>query len=202
VTSQMGTNILSSMTLSASEINDGAWFNVTLPFSLKVLTQNIEFRVSSNGMTNLHVDVVTVSLDLNYESFSIQRGLQVDNGQITNDSSSQSGRVALSRKGLDEGMLIYGPYITLPNGNFVAVFRIKANETSQNVSVRCEVVSQPGAHILSQRMLGFSEIHDDGAWFTVTLSFSLKVLTQNIEFRVSSNGMTNLYVDEVIVKFQ
>jgi hypothetical protein len=128
--------------------------------------------------------------------------LQVDNGQITNDSSSQSGWVALSRKGLDEGMLIYGPYITLPRGNFAAVFHIKANETSQNVSVRCEVVSQPDARILSQRMLVFSQIRDDGTWFEVTLPFYLKVLTTNIEFRVSSNGMTNLYVDEVMVMFQ
>jgi hypothetical protein len=48
------------MALNSSEIHDGLWFNVTLPFSLEALTPNIEFRVSSNGMANLYVDTVTV----------------------------------------------------------------------------------------------------------------------------------------------
>jgi hypothetical protein len=48
------------MALNSSEIHDGSWFNVTLPFSLEAPTANIEFRVSSNGMTNLYVDMVTV----------------------------------------------------------------------------------------------------------------------------------------------
>jgi hypothetical protein len=178
---------------------------VTLQFSLQVTSSNIEFRVSSNGMTNLYVDTVTVSPDL-YESFSVRRGLRVYSGQITNDTSSQSGEVALSRKGLNEGILTYGPYIALQNGIYTAVFRIKTNATEQNATITFDVTSQMGTNILSgpnilsNRTLRASEIHD-GSWFDVTLQFSLKVLTTNIEFRVTSNGMTTLYVDTVTVMF-
>jgi hypothetical protein len=126
--------------------------------------------------------------------------LQVKAGQIVSDASSHSGEVALSQKGLDAGILTYGPYITLPSGTYNAVFRIKTFETSQDAAIRFEVISQPNNLILSNMTLNFSEIHD-GSWFNVTLPFSLQVLSSNIEFRVSSNGMTNLYVDMVTVLF-
>jgi hypothetical protein len=124
----------------------------------------------------------------------------VEAGQVVSDPSSYSGEVALSRKGLNEGRLTYGPYITLPSGTYKAVFRIKTYETSQNAAIRFEVISQPYAIILSNMTLSSSEIYD-GSWFNVTLSFSLEAPTANIEFRVSSNGMTNLYVDMVTVWF-
>jgi uncharacterized membrane protein len=184
------------------------WQKITLEFIARDYLEGVEFtglNPSSNftiSLAYILVEQLVLSPDLNYELFSVQRGLSVGAGQIVSEASSYSGEVALSRKGVDEGILVYGPYITLPSGNFTAIFRIKAHETLQNVSVLCEVVSQPDAHILSQRMLNFSEIHDDGAWFNVTLPFSLKILTTNVEFRVYSNGMTNLYVDVVTVMFQ
>jgi hypothetical protein len=146
------------------------------------------------------VENLILSPDINYEIFNIQRGLQIHAGQIVSDASSQSGEVALSRKGLDEGILIYGPYIALFNGTYSAVFRIKTNETLQNAAIRFEVASQLGTSILSNMTLNSSEIHDN-SWFNVTLPFYLQVFHSDIEFRVSSNGMTNLYVDTVTVLF-
>ena len=60
VSSQQGSLILSRVMLNSSEINDGLWLNVTLPFALEALTTNIELRAFSNSMTNLYVDTVTV----------------------------------------------------------------------------------------------------------------------------------------------
>ena len=137
---------------------------------------------------------------LNYEIFTAQKDLLIQTGKIVNDASSRSGEVALSRKGLDEGTLTYGPYIALPSGTFKAVFRIKTSETSQNAAITFDVSSQLGSLILSQMTLNSSET-SDGSWFNVTLPFTLEALTANIEFRASSNSMTNLYVDTVTVQY-
>jgi hypothetical protein len=97
-------------------------------------------------------------------------------------------------------VLIYGPYAAFYSGNYSAVFRIKTYETEQNATIRFEVTSQMGTKTLSKMTLNASEIYD-GSWFNVTLPFSLQVFSSNIEFRVSSNGMTDLYVDTVTVLF-
>ena len=189
-----------------NENNASGWREFTLEFIARDNLENVEFTgmtPSSNFsiyLAYISVERLVLSPDVNYEVFSVQRGLQVNAGLIVSDVSSQSGKVAFSRKGLDQGTLVYGPYVALPSGTYKAVFRAKASETSQNVEIRFEVISQPNTRILSNRTLNYSEIHD-GSWFNVTLTFSLEALTDNIEFTVSSNGMTNLYVDTVMVLF-
>jgi uncharacterized membrane protein len=210
VSANIGRDTLAKYEVKASDfLNEGEtldWQKFTLEFIATDNLSNVEFTgMAPSSNFNIYlayviVEKLVLSPDLNYELFSVQRGLEVKAGQIVNDASSHSGEVALSRKGLDEGVLTYGPYITLPNGTYNAIFRIKTFETSQNASVRFEVISQPDARLLSQMMLNSSEIHD-GSWVNVTLPFSLDALTANIEFRVSSNGMTNLYVDIVTVLF-
>jgi hypothetical protein len=204
VSANIGRDIYAKYEVKASDFlnKDKAadWQEFTLEFIARDNLASVEFTgLAPSSNFNIYlayiiVEKLVLSPDLNYELFSVQRGLQVKAGQIVNDASSHSGEVALSQKGLDEGVLTYGPYITLPSGTYNAVFRIKTFETSQNASVRYEVISQPDTRILSQMTLNSSEIHD-GSWF------SLEALTANIEFRVSSNGMTNLYVDTVTVLF-
>jgi hypothetical protein len=182
------------------------WQEFTLEFIARDNLEGVEFTgLAPSSNFNIYlayiiVEKLVLSPDLNYEIFSVQRGLQVKAGQIVSDASSHSGEVALSRKGLDGGILTYGPYIALPSGTYKAIFRIKTYETSQDAEIRFEVISQPDALILSNMTLSSAEIYD-GSWFNVTLPFSLEALTPNIEFRVSSNGMTNLYVDMVTVWF-
>jgi len=188
--------------------NVADWQEFTLEFITRDNVENVEFtglEASSNFdiyLAYIKVEKLILSPDTNYESFSTQRGLMVEKGQIVSDSSSHSGKVALSQKGVNEGSLIYGPYIAFQNGTYTAVFRIKTDGTEQNAMVYFEVTSKQGNYInvVSQMTLNAAEIND-GSWFNVTLPFSLPVFSSSIEFRVSSNGMTNLYVDTVTVLF-
>jgi uncharacterized membrane protein len=131
--------------------------------------------------------------------FSVQKGLYVAYGQVMNDSSSQSGEVAVSRKGLDQGIVTYGPYISLPSGNFSAVFRVKTFGTARNAIVNFDVSSGIGTEIITHMELNSTQI-SDGSWFNFTLPFSLNSYTSQIEFRTSSNGLTNLYVDTITLQ--
>jgi uncharacterized membrane protein len=210
VSANSGRDIYAKYEVKASEFlnKDKAsdWQEFTLEFIARDNLEGVEFTgLAPSSNFNIYlayiiVEKLVLSPDLNYEIFSVQRGLQVKAGQIVSDASSHSGEVALSRKGLDGGILTYGPYIALPSGTYKAIFRIKTYETSQDAEIRFEVISQPDALILSNMTLSSAEIYD-GSWFNVTLPFSLQVLSSNIEFRVSSNGMTNLYVDMVTVWF-
>jgi uncharacterized membrane protein len=210
VSANYGRYIFAKYEVKASDFlskeNVSGWQKFTLEFIARDNLEGVEFTglapsaSVSISLAYIIVEKLVLSPDLNYELFSVQRGLRVEAGQVVSDPSSYSGEVALSRKGLNEGRLTYGPYITLPSGTYKAVFRIKTYETSQNAAIRFEVISQPYAIILSNMTLSSSEIYD-GSWFNVTLPFSLEAPTANIEFRVSSNGMTNLYVDMVTVWF-
>jgi uncharacterized membrane protein len=189
-----------------SKENASDWQKFTLEFIAKDNLENVEFTglaPSSNvsiSLAYVMVEKLVLTPDTNYELFSLQTGLHVANGQIVSDSSSYTGEAALSRKGLNYGILTYGPYVTLPNGTFTAVFRIKTYETSQNTTILFEVVCQAGTLTLSNMTLNSSEIHD-GSWFNVSLPFSLKAYTTDVEFRVSNNGLTNLSVDTVTVLY-
>ncbi|MCW4044911.1 MAG: DUF2079 domain-containing protein [Candidatus Bathyarchaeota archaeon] len=211
VTANSGRDVYARREVKTSDFLDNAaplgWHSFSVEFFSRESLYGVEFAglfPSSNyslSLAYILVEAVAVSPSLNYELFSVHRGLQVGAGQIVSEASSESGNVALSRKGLDAGMLVYGPYIALSSGSYEAVFRIKASGTLANASVLFEVVFQPGTHVLSNMTLGSSGLQD-GSWFEVALPFSLAAFTSNIEFRVSSNGMTNLYVDTVKVLFR
>jgi uncharacterized membrane protein len=204
-----GRDVLAEYAVKASDFlakeNAGDWQEFSFEFIAGDTLRNVEFTgLDPSPNFDIYLAYITIEPvlppDISHVIYCVQRGLQVDVGSIVSDVSAHSGYVALSRKGLDEGILTYGPYVALPSGAFEAVFRIKTNETEQNAKIGLEVTSQQGTIILSQKTLNSSEIYD-GSWFNVTLPFSLKTTTTGIEFRVTSNGMTNLYVDTVTVLY-
>jgi hypothetical protein len=176
------------------------WSNYSLSqlpaYSLNPYAMTYSFVLFKKGFSGKPILVP----GFNYEIFTAKKDLLITSGQLVSDVSSSSGEVALSQKGVNKGILTFGPYIILPSGTFTAVFRIRTYETSPNATVSFDVCSGFGTNIVSQMTLGSSEIND-GPWFNVTLPFSLASLTENIEFRTSNNGMTNLYVDTVTVLY-
>ncbi len=184
------------------------WQNFTLEFIAREPLANVEFtglNPSSNftiSLAYILIEKLALSPDINYELFSLQNGLQVNAGHVVRDNSSHSGEVAFSRKGVteDAGIVVFGPFITLPSGNFTVIFRVRTNATSQDASLLFEVVSQPDAHLLSRAELTAAKI-TDGQWFNVTVPLHLENVTSNIEFRVSSNAWTDLYFDTITVQF-
>ncbi|MEM2099475.1 MAG: DUF2079 domain-containing protein, partial [Candidatus Bathyarchaeia archaeon] len=182
------------------------WQKFTLEFIAKEPLSAIEVAghaLSSNFTISLAyvlLEKIGVTAESNNVVFDIQSGLQVDAGQIIKDTSSRSGIVALSQKGLNEGIMVYGPYVSFFQGNYTAIFQIKTTEAMQNASIRFEIAYQPNSKILATKELNSTCIISD-SWFNVTLPFSIQLLTDNVEFRVYSNGMMNLYVDTVTVLF-
>jgi uncharacterized membrane protein len=204
-----GTDVLAKYEVKTSDFlskeNAVGWQEFSLEFIVKDTLRNVEFA-GLNPSPNFAIYLAYIAIEpnlspgINYVTYGVQKGLQVRLGTIISDVSSHNGYVALSRKGVDKDILTYGPYAALPSGAFEAVFRIKTHETAQNAIIGIEVTTQQGTVVLSQKKLDSSEIYDD-SWFNVTLPFSLESSTTGIEFRASSNGMTNLYVDTVTLLY-
>ena len=170
-------------------------------FVLREIKQN-----NSHRAYVLDHDAMLFKRDLQYgpillytSTFSVQDGLYVDSGTIVNESSSQSGRVALSVKGLDQGIATYGPYMELWGGNYSAVFLVKTLGTEQSAVIGFDVCSGLGNQIVTRMELNSTQF-SDGKWFKVTLPFSLNLYTSEIEFRTTNNGLTNLYVDTITLQ--
>jgi hypothetical protein len=185
--------------------NAGDWQEFSYEFIAEDTLRKVEFT-GFNPSPNFNISLAYISIEpllssgANSVLYGVQRGLQVDHGVIVSDVSAYSGYVAMSRKGLDEGILTFGPYSALPSGAFEAIFRIKTGETMQDATIDLQVAYQHGSIALSQKTLFSTEIYD-GSWFNVTLPFSLETFTKGIEFKVISNGMTNLYVDTVTILY-
>jgi uncharacterized membrane protein len=206
ISANSGLDLLAAYGLEASDFlakeNAGDWQEFSLEFVADGPLINVEFT-GFNPSPNFNISLAYIVVEPLLSSadsvlYGVLRGLQVDNGVIVSDVSARNDYVALSRKGLDEGILTFGPYLALPSGAFEAIFRIKTNETMQDATIDLQVISQTGAIVLSQKTLNSTELYD-GQWFNVTLPFSLETFTKGIEFRVTSNGMTNLYVDTVTI---
>ena len=185
--------------------NAGDWQEFSCEFIAEDTLRKVEFT-GFNPSPNFNISLAYISIDpllssgANSVLYGVQRGLQVDHGVIVSDVSAYSGYVAMSRKGLDEGILTFGPYAAFSSGAFEAIFRIKTGETVQDATIDLQVAYQHGSIALSQKTLFSTEIYD-GSWFNVTLPFSLETFTKGIEFKVISNGLTNLYVDTVTILY-
>jgi len=137
--------------------------------------------------------------DVNYEIFPAYEDSVIQNGEIVYDKSSESGHVALSRKGKDNGTFVYGPYVCLPQGNLSVTFEVKVQDQEQGRVASLDVVSDYGNTVFASRTLYGSELTNE-RWINVTLSVSTPTLVSNVEFRIFTSGLANVYADRIIVE--
>jgi hypothetical protein len=124
--------------------------------------------------------------------------MNIDVGKLVADKSSKSGYVAFSEKGVDSGILIYGPYVCLPAGTYNVTYEIKVTDYEAGVVATFDVASDVARNFIVQKDLYSDQISTQG-WFNTSLVFSINKFTTNIEFRIITTGSANIYVDRVIL---
>lgn len=137
--------------------------------------------------------------DGRYESFSAHEDLHLGSGKIIYDKSSNSQYVAFSKKGADDGIFLYGPYICLPPGTFSVSFEISVQEYEKGPIATFDVYDEQGNVVLARKHLYDLELNDDG-WNNVTFSFNAHTLMSSVEFRIFTYGLANVYADRVFVE--
>jgi len=117
------------------------------------------------------------------------------------DPTSLSGEVLWHRAYSNETTFWYGPYITLPPGNYTVTFRLKINRKVSGPILTLDVARNLGKEILVERQLFAQNFSHINAWEDFTLEFKLSKLCSAIEFRgLNPSNSTDIYLDFITVR--
>ena len=82
---------------------------------------------------------------------------------------------------------------------YEVTFTVKAGEHNDTSICKCDISDNYGGSILSQKEILGSELQPN-EWTNFTLTFTSTTLMTSAEFRVSSYGTADVYVDRVIIQ--
>ena len=109
----------------------------------------------------------------------------------------RTARIA-DEKNDDPDFMTFGPYITLPEGEYETLFDIRIETKNGEAPLQIDVTAQKGKVILAQK-----DISDDsgGQWQTVSLPFSVgKSGFADIEFRARFTGKGSATLSRIRLK--
>ena len=157
---------------------NGSWFNISLLFGLSLPTEGIEFRGTVVGDANVSLDYISIE-QLSPEPTNIRElsfrsvDFFVKNGVISGDIIVGSNQF---------GTLWYGPYTSLPKGNYTAKFWIDLYRSQVGPLLELEVTSNLGQVLIADSIIYDSNFTKTQSWQSFELNFSLAKNSDSIEF--------------------
>jgi hypothetical protein len=118
--------------------------------------------------------------------------------QIVSDSSARSEKVVLCPNG-STGYFLWGPYTYLLPGSYKVTFTVKVGEHNDGYLGKLDIADDYGSSIVSKRDIFGFELQPN-EWTNLTLTFTSTKLRTALEFRASSQGTADIYVDRVIIE--
>jgi uncharacterized membrane protein len=108
------------------------------------------------------------SYTFNYQTLDLAAG------SLRSDSTSTSGTILVHSADESEGTFWYGPYASLPPGEYSATFVLKTTAaTSGSLYLQVDnFVNSTSAPILVQQQLNQTSFSNPGSWTSFTLTFS------------------------------
>ncbi|MBI5834295.1 MAG: hypothetical protein HZB16_18525 [Armatimonadetes bacterium] len=113
------------------------------------------------------------------------------------EATAAGGKVWAMRLGRDrtESAAIYGPYLDLPAGDYVAFYRLKLPRAVDDDQVaRIDAAIDTGREVLTQRPVFASDLSAE-RWTQVPLAFH--VAGRKLEARLTWQGTTDLLLDQI-----
>ena len=177
-------------------------------------------RITNTGRVGIGINSPETTLDVSgttritgggrfYMNNSIMMGYVLQHGDLANgdgsnttvtDAKATNGTAKKRASGASSNTFFYGPYHTLPAGNYVAGFRMKvANNSSSSRIVSIDVsnvVAVSGASALAPNNFASSDTYQ---YFKIY--FTVADPTAQIEFRGLSfvTGITDIFLDHILV---
>jgi hypothetical protein len=119
--------------------------------------------------------------------------------QTVYDVASSVNAVAFSQRGATYGIFVYGPYVFLPSGTFDITFEVKVGEHGEGYLGTVDVSEDYARTLLCRKdIYGFET--PTNVWTNYTMTLATTRLRRAVEFRISTNGAADFYLNRVIVK--
>jgi uncharacterized membrane protein len=178
VTADAGENLLASRTVNGTDVPfSKQWFGISLYVGLKFPARQVEFRGHAIGNHNVYLDYVMVEQispqPVSELTFNFEDNLRVNQGTI-------SEGVMIHSKGA--GTFWYGPYTTLPKGNYTANFWLKLDGPYHGPIMDIVVSTDNGKKILAGSAVNSFDFKGINTWQDFKVDFELPENTSNIEF--------------------
>ncbi|MCJ7714047.1 DUF2079 domain-containing protein [Candidatus Bathyarchaeota archaeon] len=156
--------------------SDGQWFNMSMLFGLATSAEAVEFRGIPLSDLSISLDYIIV------EQLSPQpiTKLAFDSGSLVVDNGVVSDGVLVHSKG--SGTFWYGPYVSLPAGDYVAKFWLKLDEPYNGSVIDLGISTN-----LGKQLVEILEIHSKNftlidTWQRFEVEFTLSNDSTAIEF--------------------
>lgn len=135
------------------------------------------------------------------KSFGLQQ-LECSGSEVEVDCTSDR-RVLYVSADCDtckERFVVYGPYVSIGIGDFIAGFKIKAdNLKNDNPIAKLDVVADWGTTKLAEMEIDKDDV-SSGEYAYIDLDFKTLKRYSNVEFRIYYYGNADLYFDQVFLK--
>jgi len=182
--------IISRKDIYGFDLLSDVWTNFTLRVSSTKLLRGIQFQFFDSGVADVYVDGVLLK--------RVSTVAETDFGTIT----FNAGVLSLPKEyGIEDGLLVhhenitsdyfwFGPYISLPPGNYTATFFLKFSPLSSmpnETILTLDVTANNGRDTLNRYTVTSSSINNETGWMpdwrSYALEFTSKEKLINVEFR-------------------
>jgi hypothetical protein len=177
VAKSVGQTLLAERSVSGWDVpSAGQWFDVPLFFGLRAPAEFVEFRGWAASNLKIYLDYVKVeqifSQSLIGTTFNFE-DLSVDQGTVTEG-------IMVHSKGW--GTFWYGPYTSLPKGNYTAKFWLKLDQSYVGTIIDIGVSINSGAKVIATSTIAASNFTMMNSWQSFEVKFTLHEDTNGIEF--------------------
>ena len=181
----------------------GSWFNITVPFSLKHLKSDIEFRgrdVNSNAKVVLDCVIVKqISRDvINIVNYKF------DHTNLIPEKGRVIDGVLVHGHNMGAGTFWFGPYTKLPSGNYLLELYLRLDNASTEHILDLDLVYNKSRTVIDKFVL-FRDNFTIGKWQKISFIMNLNETVSDLEIRgiyVEDNvDLSLLYIEiESLVK--
>ncbi|RLI51868.1 MAG: hypothetical protein DRP09_18775 [Candidatus Thorarchaeota archaeon] len=136
---------------------------------------------------------------LRKENFWEAESLPSGTGVWADDESASSGRCRKATSTDSSGHIVYGPYVNVRPGSYMAKYRLKVAATASDQNIcTIDVYSNTKGDVLASRTLKCKDFENANQWQTFSVNVRFDNEYQDVELRVYFySGVTDLYVDYV-----
>lgn len=206
ISDSYGSSILSKRDILGLDFQPNNWTNVTLTFTSTKLMTSTEFRAFSYGTADMYIDKVIIERTSNAKSDFGLRTLDPSDLSLLSGYVNQEGFLVFPQN-TTSGTFWYGPYMSIPAGQYRATFVLKISPPSQTPEehiITLNISANSGQSIIAEYDVNASDFlngYKNSDWHSFAIQFVAGDNLRNVEFRglLPSSNFT-IYLAYVLVE--